>query len=158
MAKLTYTPNVLTWNNGFAAADMNSLANNGQITSSLASPHIDNAIAQPYNRIIFEFLAGGSLTPAQGALLVCALVPELSDATYASGTDGTTVAAQYPWPQMDHGIIMLRATAATEKQRSNVVEIRPGRFRLAVINRSGVALPASGNMVKYALFNTAVVA
>lgn len=157
MALQTWSPNTLSWSNAFSSSDLNSLATNGQKTSSLTSPVIDNTITSPATLVMFEFTAGSAFTAATAGHLIVGLAPLLSDNTsYPSSTDGTTVASWIPWMNYPFAIIMLRATSSTEAQRSRPVQIEPGKYQPFLINRSGSTLPASGNMVKYTLFNPAV--
>lgn len=159
MAVETWSPVALTWNVCFAAADLNSLANGSQITSSLSSPHLTNDTGNPATMILFEFIPGSSFTPGNNATIIAGCVPLLSDGTnYASGTDGATASQHYPWFQYPSAAITLRTgVTAVERQMAGPVPIWPGRYRFFAINRSGAALPSSANQIRYALLSGAIV-
>lgn len=145
------------WTNGFAASDLNSLANGSQFTSTLSAPQIDNETGTPATHIAFEFTAGGSMTATTNGHILIALRPRLSDGTtYASSADGATVAGHLPWVNYPYATILLRPTASTEGQQSPLIPLRIGLFTVVAWNRSGVALPASGNMIKYRRANVIV--
>jgi hypothetical protein len=158
MAVETWSPVALTWTACFAAADLNSLANGSQITSSLTSPHLVNDTGNPATMILFEWIAGGSMSPSGTPTIIAGAVPLLSDGTnYAGGTDGATTAQHYPWFQYPHAAIPLRVMTVQDRQVAGPVPIWPGRYRFFAINRSGVSLPGSGNMIRYALLSGAIV-
>lgn len=146
-----------SWTNGVAASDLNSLANGSQKESTLTAPVIDNETGTPGTHIAFEFVAGGSMTATTNGHILIALRPRLSDgSTYASSTDGATTTGHLPWANYPYATILLRPTAATEGQQSPLIPIRIGLFQIVVWNRSGVALPASGNMIKFRRANVIV--
>lgn len=158
MAVETWSPASLSWSNGFAASDLNSLANGSMITSSLSAPQIDNTTGNPYTRVVFSFVAGASMTASANGHILVGLVPLMPDGTnYASGSDGATTSNHYPWFQYPNIGIGLRSVASTERQIGGWVQILPMKYKVFVVNRSGVALPSSGNMVQYALFRSAIV-
>lgn len=153
----TVVLNAGSWSNGFAAADLNSLASGGQKTSSLTAPQVDNSTTGATYAQVEVTL--GALSPTQGGLVIVVFVPETQTAgTYVTGTDGTSAADQVPWRNYPHAIIALRQTAgAAQVQRSKHIELGDERYRLAVINRAGVALAASGNQVAWRLVSETVI-
>lgn len=139
------------WSAGFAGSDLNALAHSGQKTSSLASPHVDNATAgATYAQVE---IALGALSPTVGGVVIVVFIPETTVAgTYMTGEDGTTGNDQYRWMNYPHAVLALRLTASSAQiQRSGLIQIAAERYRLAVINRAGVALAATGNSVSWRL-------
>jgi hypothetical protein len=155
MASITWTPGPLAWAAGFAAADLNSLANVTQKTSSLASPQIDNSGAAPDMFVQFEVVLA-SLTPVAAGNVLVVCVPLASDGGSVSSTDGTGTGNQVPWQNYPHAAIALRTGAGAQVQQSPPISLPPGQYRLALINRAGVALAASGNMVSWRKYSEAV--
>lgn len=140
----------------FAAGDLNALASLGQKTSTLAAPFVDNSVDLA---LFAQFEASlAALSPAAGAHLIVVLAPLLNDgAAYATSGDGTTAANQIPYVNYPHAMIALRTTAtAAQAQQSSPIPLPPGKFQPLLINRAGVALAASGNMVRVRKFSEAV--
>ena len=131
----------------FAAADLNTLANNSAFTSTLTAPQIDNT-GGSFLFAQFE-VSLAAFTPTVGANCIVALIPETRTAgTYVTGSDGATVNDQHRWQNYPHSIIALRVTgSAAQVQRGGLVSIAPEKYRVYFINRSGGPLAASGNMV-----------
>ena len=143
----TVTLSAGAWANEFNAADLNSLANGAQKTSTLTAPHIDNSTAgQLYAQVEVTLAA---FTPLAGANVIVVLIPETQTAgTYMTGTDGGTAVDQVRWQNYPNAVIALRQTAsAAQVQRSGLIPIANERYKVALINRAGAALAASGNQV-----------
>jgi hypothetical protein len=139
---------VIRWNENaayvqVATTELNGLANGSQATGATV---IDNAGGS--TEVQFSiFLA--ALSPGVAADIRVALIPCASDGTLlATGTDGATLAGHYPFINFPSAVIALRTTAtAAQTQFSRAVPIEPGFYRASVINRAGVALAASGNIL-----------
>lgn len=147
MATVSLTPG--TWADGFGTSDLNSLANGSLISSSLSAPQVDNAAGA---RLMVQFqVTLASLSPTTGAHVVVFLIPETTTSgTYATGSDGASAADQYKWQNYPYATIALRQTASTgQVQKSRLIQIDPERYKIAIINRSGVAFAASGNQVSW---------
>lgn len=144
-----------TWVNSFAAADLNALANGSVAISSLSAPQVNNGTSLDFF-VQFEF-AGGSIAPTTGANLVAVLLPLLSDGvTYADGEAGATVANQPVVLAHPYALLLLRTKVASQNVRSNPILLPPGGYKVALLNRAGVALAATGNMLKHRLFTETV--
>lgn len=140
-----------TWTNGFGATDLNSLANGSQKTSTLTAPQIDNSTAgQLY--VQFEVVLA-ALSPTAGASVIVVLIPETrTSGAYVAGTDGATVETQVRWQNYPYAIVALtQGASAAQTQRSVRVEVLNERYKVALINRAGTALAASGNQVAWRL-------
>jgi hypothetical protein len=139
------------WTAAVGTSDLNSLANGSQFTSTLTAPQIDNS-AGAWLYAEFE-VSLAALSPTNGANIIVFLIPETSTAgTYATGDDGATAGNQARWQNGPYAAIALNTKASNaQTQLSSLVPIQARKYKLAVINRSGVALAASGNLVKYRL-------
>lgn len=137
--------------------DLNSLANNGQITKTSAT--LDNETGAPYTLIEFEFTAGGSIAATSGALIIAGLVPLMSDGSnYPTGTDGTTTANHYQRVNYPHCAISFQATTVNPfRQKGGPIPLPPGTFRFFAVNFLGAAFPASGNVLRYRRLRGSVV-
>jgi hypothetical protein len=144
----------ISWTTGFGASDLNSLGN-GTLKTSTGSI-IDNT-SSPKTNLVVRFTAGASLTATSGGHLLVFLWPSYDGTNYISGTDGATASDIPPWFQYPNIGIGLRAIAAQENQLAGPIEnILPLKYKLAVINRAGVALPSSGNAIDYALVSRVI--
>lgn len=155
MAVETWSPTTMSWVTGFAASDLNSLANGSAKTSTGTA--IDNTGTGSKTRIVLRFLAGSSLTAAANGHILVFLLPSYDGTNYVSHTDGATTSSHAPWYQYPTIAIGLRNTAAQENQMGGPVQLLPLKYKLVAINRTGVTLPASGNAIDYALFSPAIV-
>jgi hypothetical protein len=154
MAVVSLSPGA--WADGFAAADLNALANGGLAISSLTAPIIDNSAGA--NLFVQFEVVLAALSPIVGANMLPFLVPETSVAnTYMTGSTGTTSNDHYRWQNGPYAVVGLRFTASSaQTQRSPLIQIAPERYIFGLINRSGVALAATGNQVRYRLISEVV--
>ena len=132
------------------STELDGLANGGY---SNASSAIDNE-AGLYQFIELE-LNLASLTPVAGQSVAVYLLPSLDGTNYADG--GGAVA---PPDEALLTIFSLRAATAAQRRVSMVLEMPPLLGKLVVGNMtitSGVAFAASGNTLKYRLFNVQAV-
>lgn len=138
-----------SWNDGFAASDLNALASGSQFTSTLTAPQVDNSSGA---NLYAEFEVNlAALSPTTGAHIIVFLVPEISSGgSYMTGDDGTTTANQVRWQNFPYAIVSLTLKASTAQlQQSGLVQLQAKQYKIGIINRSGSALAASGNMVRW---------
>lgn len=142
-----------TFNSMFGSSDLNSLANGSTAITSLSAPVVDTTSSLELWGVA-EF-TGGSISPVPPADVIFFLIPLLSDgSTYMDGEAGATAVNQPIWLSMPHCSIPLRGKgSSTQAARARRFMIEPGKYKPALLNRAGVALASSGNMVKLALFS-----
>lgn len=131
---------------------LNSLANNSAAVLATAAA-INNATTRRPFMAVSMIL--GSMSPGSNPFVELYLLPETATAgTYADGESGAT-AANHPTALNLVGVAALRTKASSTQNvlfnGSGLIEVPPVNFLLAVINRSGVAFPASGNSFNYSL-------
>lgn len=118
----------------------NSLADDGRAVSAA----IDNATGKyPYMDVEISLAAQSSARSA-GAYVELHVLVSLDGTNYAYG-DGSTEPGQTSWV----GNVSLDASTSARRAILSGVQIPPLSFKLLVINRTGQALAASGNTVKY---------
>ena len=128
------------------STELNGLANGSY---SNASGAIDNETG------LYQFMQVelnlASLTPVSGQSVAVYLLSSLDGTNFADG--GGAVA---PPDGSLLTIFSLRAATAAQRRVSSVLEAPPLQFKLVVCNMtitSGVAFGATGNTLKYRLFN-----
>ncbi len=137
------------WADAFGSTNLDALAAN---SVKISTTTIDTRATREFG-IMFEFTTTSTMSPTGAADVVVMLLPVSSDGTnYVDGEDGTTVANQPVFVNVPHEVLGLRIKA-TSAQRviSQMIPVPPGLYKAALLNRSGVPLPATGNMVKYSL-------
>lgn len=140
-----------SWAAMFGATDLNSLANGSTALSSLSAPQIDTSTSLEFY-FQAEFV-GGSISPTGAPDVVVFLLPLSADNTnYVDGEATATAANQPVWIQYPHAAIALRTKASsTQLARSGAILLPPGKYKVGLLNRSGVALAASDNQVSIRL-------
>lgn len=137
---------------GVAAAnllttELNSLGNSNANTLSTLGAAFQNTNARIYADV--EFLAGGTLTPAAGAFIELWFLRSLDGGSnYEDGA-----AATAPGRPADVIIPVRAGTTITPRAGSSGVILPPGFFKPIARNQTGVSLPASGNIIRYALYS-----
>ena len=123
--------------------DLNSLANGSY---SAASAAIDNE-TDLYTHLDLEVYLG-SLTPTGTPTVSAYLVPSVDGTNYTDGGGATA-------PPIETLIAVLSLSTSTgAKYRSATnIPIPPLKFKLILLNSSGVALASSGNTLKYRRHN-----
>lgn len=139
MATITYeTPSSFT---NALTTELNSLADG---SSTAASSAIDNST----NLDLFADVSAilGSINPtATSARIDVHLVPRLGDGSTYADIGAATVVATIPV-----------TTGSAAKNLGTIgIRIPPGHYKLAVTNRTGVTLAASGNTVSYRTYGLA---
>jgi hypothetical protein len=120
--------------------ELNSLAN---AATSAASAAIDNATDKYLYMAVDVTLA--SLTPTAGGYLAVYLLPAVDGTNYSDITQSQLVAT-----------LALTTTASAKRVSLGNIPIPPFSFKLALENRSGVALGASGNVLATRRYNEEV--
>lgn len=138
--------------NAFSAADFNALASSSGILSTAT------AVANGTTRRLYADLSfitvTSTFTPTAGGHLAFYLLPLLDDGTsYPNNANGATAGTQ-PAITYFAGAIAFGTTALAHAGMMRGVLIPPGTFKWYVINRTGVALPASATAMtcKYRLY------
>jgi len=124
--------------------ELNALAN---VNASALGTEYDNA-TNLYPFGMFELNATFGTNPTAGSVCDLYLVPASDGTNYDDSTTGATLLT--PLTSFV-GSFPLRAVTTAQKVPIGVVwriELPPTKFKLQIINRSGVAFPASGSTVK----------
>lgn len=149
MAALLKHSGVLTasgWSDAFGASDLDSLANGSSVISTATI--LDNS--SDLNLFLWLSFRLGAISPSSGGYLEFYLLPELDDGSTVADGDSTATAADQPTATYRVATAILRAKASsTQNGRVGPIEVPPGKYKIGVINRSGVALAASSNNFKY---------
>lgn len=125
------------------STDLNSLANGSY---SAASAAIDNE-TDLYTYLNLEvYLA--SLTPTGTPTISVFLVPSVDGTNYTDGGGSTA-----PPAETLISVVTLSTSAGTKYRSAKNIVIPPLKFKLILLNSSGVALASSGNTVKYRRHN-----
>lgn len=121
------------WTSVITAA-LNSLADG---SAAAAASAITNSTALDL-LVEFDFRLG-SFTPSGTPFLELHLLPLLSDgSTFADRSNATCVA-----------VIPVTTGASAKAAITRPIQLPPGDYKPSVVNRTGVALAASGNTVEY---------
>lgn len=129
------------------STELNSLANGGY---SAASGVIDNAAGlYMYMSVVIDL---ATLTPTAGAYLALYLLPAIDGSSYEDGGGATAP----PNGSVIATFDLSTSAGAKKRARTNIL-IPPYKFKLVLLNGSGVALNASTNTLQYARHNEAVI-
>jgi hypothetical protein len=147
-----------SWTAGFNTSDMNSLASQAEVHSTLSSPHINNE-TDSYLWIQFECILGSfGSAPSAGGNIIAFLRPrDSAGSSFVDGAIGGTAATQTQILNVPHAVMLLRPTTGAVLVRSGLVGIPPGYYNLGAQNRSGQNLAASGNQINYRLVREQIV-
>lgn len=143
------------WANAFNAADINSLAANSSVLSSVAD------IPNDTNADIYCDLsiALGSITPVAPNSLAFFIYPLNQDGTtygdsaLTPGTKTATTPASQNWV----GTIQVPAAVGAWTGYYPRIILPPGKFRFAVQNLLGVTMSGGSNVIKYITYNRQLV-
>lgn len=136
-----------TWTTIFST-DLNSLASTNAL---LQAADILNGTA--LDKFMDLSLTLGSLTPVGAGANISVHLYPLHDAGAAYGDGRFTAAAAGPVSYPPVAVIPLVVVAQAQTGVAVGIPIPPGTFRLVVCNNAGVALNATGNVLKYRTYN-----
>lgn len=142
------------WADAFASADFNALANGAGILSTATA--VNNGTNLHFYADLSFRMVTSTMSPTAGGHLAFYLLPLLDDGLTYPDSANTGTAGDQPSITYYVGSMALRTTAtATQNGMLRGILIPPGTFKWYVVNRSGVALPASAtNMTcKYATYS-----
>lgn len=127
------------------STEFNSLANG---SSTAASSAIDNSsVLDVWADLELNLGTFGS-TPSAGAYIEVYLIPSVDGTNYADGSASVAPAAE-----LFVGAFSVRAATAAQRLALRGVSFPPGLFKLLCINKTGQALNASGNTLKYRTYH-----
>jgi len=124
--------------------ELNSLGSSNANTLSTLGAALHNTGAWLYADV--EFLAGGTFTPVSPAFLELWLLRSLDGGT--AYEDGSASVA--PGRPADIIIPVRAGTTITPRSGNSGLVLPPGFYKPIVRNQSGAALPASGNLIRFA--------
>lgn len=146
------TPGALT---SYLAATLNSLAND---TTDLGATVIDNQTDLNTYMDLELMLASLDVSGQTNPAIEIYLIESIDGGTdYDTATDATATEALYPSADKLLCIIGVRKASGAEAKiavKSGLV-IPPSKFKLLVINKTGVALAAADNVLSYRTYNLA---
>lgn len=138
----TYNAGATNW----LTTELNSLANStANVLSTLGAAFQNTSswiFADP------EFLAGGTLTPTAGAFVELWLLRSLDGGT--NYEDGSATIA--PGRVADVVIPVRAGTTITPRAGASGLFLPPAFYKPIARNQTGVALPASGNIVRFSAY------
>lgn len=123
------------------STELNSLANNAGTAASSAVDNATNLDQLAY----FELNATFGSNPTADSTVDLYLMYSLDGTNYADYTSGTTPVAN---GTNYVGSFVLKATTSAQRVHSPPVYLRAYKFKVAAVNKSGVAFPASGSTIK----------
>lgn len=127
------------------STELNSLANNG---SSAASSAIDNTTALDMWADLELNLGTFGSAPSAGAYVEIYLIPSVDGTNYADGSSSVA-----PAQELLVGAFSVRANTAAQRLALRGVPVPPGLFKFLAINKTGQAMNASGNTLKYCTYH-----
>lgn len=137
-----YSVSVANW----LTTELNSLAASSGNTLSTLGAAFQNTNSMLYADV--EFLAGGTLTPTAGAFVELWLLRSLDGgSTYEDGS--ATVAPGRP---ADLFISVRAGTTITPRAGGSGIILPPGFYKPIARNQVGATLPASGNLIRFAMY------
>jgi hypothetical protein len=105
-----------------------------------------------------SYVAGAALTTVAPAYLAFYLYPLSDDAShYGDGRFGSAAAGPPPGGYQIGTIGFAAAASTTIWGQIMNIPIIPAKFKIVLYNQAGIALPASGNTLKYVTYNRSVV-
>lgn len=126
--------------------ELNALVASAANTLSTLGAAFQNTNAMLYADV--EFLAGGTFTPTAGAFLELWLLRSLDGGT--SYEDGSASAA--PGRSADAVISVRAGTTITPRAGAAGIVLPPGFYKPIVRNQTGATLPATGNLIRFAMY------
>lgn len=127
--------------------ELNSLASSNANTLSTLGAAFQNTAARVYSDV--EFLAGGTLSPTAGGFIELWFLRSLDGgSTYEDGS-----ASVAPGRAPDIVIPVRGGTTITPRAGSSGLILPPAFYKPIARNQTGVTLPASGNLIRQALYS-----
>ena len=125
---------------------LNALANSSGNTLSTVGSSIQNTNARLYADV--EFVAGGTFTPTAGAFVELWLLRSLDGGS--NYEDGSSTVA--PGRPADITMLVRGGTTITPRAGASGLRVHPG-FALPIArNQTGASLPATLNLIRWALY------
>lgn len=138
--------NVLTT---YMSTDLNSLANN---TTNIGATAFDNTVSKDMYAAAELVLASVDLSGQTNPSVELYIVPSIDGTNYVDdGTDASTT--DYPPSSALAGVFQIQATNAAHRSAIEIFQLGPYKYTVVVINKTGVALAASGNTLKITTFS-----
>ena len=125
---------------------LNSLASSSGNTLSTVGSSIQNTTARLYADV--EFVAGGTFTPTAGAFVELWLLRSLDGGS--NYEDGSSSAA--PGRPADITALVRAGTTITPRAGASGLRVHPGFAQPIARNQTGASFPASGNLIRWALY------
>ncbi len=152
MGNTTYTAPVVSGTETLMSTDLNSLANN---TTNVGAVVIDNT-SNLYLYIEFELvLASVDLSAQTNPAVEVYLIPSYNGTNYAdTGTDASTTIL--PPSQYLVAVMGVVITNAAHLAVSSHIMLDPIKYTPVVINKTGVALAAANNTLKFKVYTPTV--
>lgn len=139
----SYGVSVANW----LTTELNSLASSTGNTLSTLGAAFQNTAARVYTDI--EFLAGGTFSPVAGGFIEVWLLRSLDGGT--SYEDGSASVA--PGRAPDIVIPVRGGTTITPRAGASGLILPPAYYKPIARNQTGATLPASGNLIRDALYS-----
>jgi hypothetical protein len=138
----------VTWQPGSSSSiittGMNSLANEGNAVSS----EINNATNSSLFHDAELYLAAPGSAPSAGAVVELYIIQALDGTNYEDGDASTD-----PPAVNLVGVFQISASATAQRRTIRGITIPPTKFKYVLINKTGVTLAASGNILKIAPYS-----
>lgn len=131
----------------WSSAGLSSLANN---TYSGLSDEIDNSTTRYTHADLYVELGSAAFT-GSGSGIEIYLVPSVDGAKYPSWATSVSTDETENTPHFV-GFMATTASTAAQKMVLRGIEFPAGKFKIAIRNRGGVALAASGNALYWRPF------
>jgi hypothetical protein len=140
-----YLGSVTTW----MSSELNSLANSSTTTLAISSVGGTSGVftpnSPPYLYADAEFVAGGTFSPTAGAFIEVWLLRTLDAGT--NYEDGSASVA--PGRVADFIINVRNGTTITPRAGVQGIILPQDKYKVLVRNQCGVALPSSGNIIRF---------
>lgn len=127
------------------STELNSLANGSNKLSAAIS---NDAAGELYLYADFEMYVPTSSSRGSNARVDMYILIELDGTNYTTGGDSTDP-AEDAWV----GSFIFNSGTAAERHHVRNVVLPPTDFKVLLINNLGVALPSSGNLLKWSKYN-----
>lgn len=138
----------VTWQPGSSSSiittGMNSLANEGNAVSS----EINNSTSSYLFNDAELYLAAPGSAPSSGAVVELYIIQALDGTNYEDGDASTD-----PPATNLVGVFQITASATAQRRTIRNITIPPTKFKYVLINKTGVTLAASGNILKIAPYS-----